>query len=81
MKGLCVSRMLEAVSNERIAVCDLPIQVEGAGATFEKLNYFLFHIIGKTVQRRDEIDTMRAFYACFLAPFRKVQGPHLKASN
>jgi hypothetical protein len=28
--------------NERIAVCDLPEQIEGAGTPFEKPNSFLF---------------------------------------
>jgi hypothetical protein len=34
VKGLRVRRVCEAVSNEYVTVCDLPVQIEGAGATF-----------------------------------------------
>src|SRR5215831_14525865 len=81
VKGLRVRRVLEAVSNERIAVFDLPVQIEGVRAGLEKLNYFLFDAIREALRRRNEIDAMRAFGAGFLAPFRKVQGPHLRASD
>jgi hypothetical protein len=81
VKGLRVHRVREAVSNERVTVCDLPVEIEGAGATFEKLNYFLFNAVREALRRRNEIDTMGAFYAAFLAPFRKFQGPHSGASD
>jgi len=70
VKGLGIRRVLEAVSNERIAVFDLPVQIEGVRTGFEKLNYFLFDAIRKALRRGDEIDAMGAFGAGFLAPFR-----------
>jgi len=38
MEGLGVSPMREAVSNEGIAVCDLPADIECAGPPLQKLD-------------------------------------------
>src|SRR5215831_20171595 len=70
VKGLRIRRVLEAVSNERIAVFDLPVQIEGVRTGLEKLNYLLIKTIRKALRRGDEIDAMGAFGAGFLAPFR-----------
>ena len=81
VEGFRVRSVLEAVPNERVTVRDLPVEIEGAGATFEKPNYFLFDVVREALRRRNEINAMGAFYAAFLAPFRKFQGPHPGASD
>jgi hypothetical protein len=40
MEGFRVRQASEAVSNECIAVCDLPVDIECAGAMLQKPDYF-----------------------------------------
>src|SRR5262249_57051132 len=47
VKSLRVCGLLEAVPDERIPVCDLPAEIEGAGASFDERDHFLVNFIRK----------------------------------
>jgi len=59
VKGLCVCGLLEAVADERISVCDVPTEIEGAGASFDEFNDFLVNFIRNALGQRNKIDAIR----------------------
>jgi len=81
VKGLRVCGVVEAVADERISVCDLPTEIEGAGASFDELNDFLVNFILKTLGRRNEIDAIRVFGARFRVPCRIADMVHSSKSS
>jgi len=79
MEGLRVRQASETVSNECIAVCDLPVNIECAGATLQKPDYFLLDDVVKAVKWRNEIDLI-GIGAGFRPPLSTAQTAHLDAS-
>jgi hypothetical protein len=49
MEGLRVSQLREATANKSIAVCDLAMHVECAGAMLQEPNYFLLDGVLKAI--------------------------------
>jgi hypothetical protein len=76
VKGRRVCGLLEAVADERISVCDLPTEIEGAGASFDEPNDFLVNFIREAVGRWNEIDAITVFGASFRAPCRITRTIH-----
>src|SRR5258708_4002018 len=79
VENLRVRQASETVSNECIAVCDLPIDVECAGATLQKPDYFLLDGVVKARKWRNEIDLI-GIGAGFRSPLSTAQTAHLNAS-
>jgi hypothetical protein len=77
MEGLRVRQASETVSNECIAVCDLPVNIECAGATLQKPDYFLLDDVVKAVKWRNEIDLI-GIGAGFRPPLSTAQTAHLR---
>src|SRR5215470_8435749 len=80
MEGLRIRQASETVSNERIAVRDLPVDIECAGATLQKPDYFLLNAVVEALEWRNEINLIR-IGAGFRSPFSTAQTAHLNASR
>src|SRR5579871_1499771 len=79
VKSLRVCGMLEAISNESVAVGDFSMQIERTGAMFKELNDFLLNPVGEAFKRRNEIDTV--FPSHLPSPFLIAKPPHSTAPN
>src|SRR5258708_7927253 len=79
MEGLRVGQASETVSNECIAVRDLPVDIECAGAPLQKPDDFLLDEVVKALKWRNEIDLIR-IGAGFRSPLSTAQTVHLDAS-
>jgi hypothetical protein len=79
MEGLRIRQASEAVSNECIAVRDLPVDIECTGATLQKPDYFLLDEVVKALKWRNEIDLI-GIGTGFRSPLCPAQTVHLNAS-
>src|SRR5258708_6888444 len=79
MEGFRVRQASEAVSNECIAVCDLPVDIECTGAMLQKPDYFLLDGVVKALKWRNEIDLI-GIGAGLRSPLSTAQTAHLNAS-
>src|SRR5215470_19936223 len=79
MEGLRIRQASETISNECIAVRDLPVDIECAGTMLQKPDYFLLGDVVKALKWRNEINLIR-IGAGFRSPFSTAQTVHLNAS-